>query len=345
MHECINYKKLENGSIQCRTCSHFCAIGPGAAGKCGIRQNIRGKLYLLTYGKALAANIDPVEKKPLFHFLPGSSTFSVGTLGCNFACANCQNFDMSQIFGHKGETDLYKSLNWGMDLPPERIVKEALEAGCQSISYTYNEPTIFMEYALDAMKLAKEQGLKNIWVSNGFMSGETLDSVAGCLDAINIDIKSFEEGFYEKNCGGRLNPVLKNAKRLVKEGVWVEITTLAIPTLSDDPAMLRQLARFIKSELGENVPWHISAFSGRISWKLKNLPDTELSTIKKAYQIGKEEGLRYVYAGNVWGTDMESTFCPECGEIAIKRIGYQIERKDRRGNCAYCGAGIDGKFN
>jgi len=344
MRECINYKKLDNGAVRCLACSHFCAVKEGETGKCGVRQNRRGIFYSLVYGKAFAANIDPIEKKPLFHFLPGTRTFSFGTLGCNLACANCQNFGISQIFGRKGRAALYAGMDWGRGLSPAEIAKEALRAGCGSIACTYNEPTVFLEYALDAMKAAKRNNLKNIWVSNGFMSSETLESISGCLDAINIDIKSFSEEFYKKNCGGRLKPVLENAKQLVKAGVWTEITTLIIPTLSDSPAMLRQLARFIKRELGSQVPWHISAFSGRISWKLKHLPDTDFSSIRKAYQIGKEEGLKYVYAGNVRDADMESTFCPECGEAAIIRIGYQIERKDQFGRCAHCDAKIGGVF-
>ncbi len=241
MKECINYKNLASSLVQCRTCSHFCKIKEGRIGVCGIRQNFKGKLYLLAYGKAIAANIDPIEKKPLFHFLPGSLSYSVGTIGCNFRCGNCQNFDISQMFGLKGKVEEYEKLSWGYDLSPEKIVEEALENNCQSIAYTYNEPTIWVEYALDTMKLARKKGLKNVWVSNGFMTNETLDSIIPYLDAINVDIKSFDDEFYKSNCGARVKPVLENCKRLVKDKVWIEVTTLIIPTMSDNPEMLKKL--------------------------------------------------------------------------------------------------------
>ncbi len=343
MRECINYKKINQNSVQCQTCSHFCRIQEGKVGICGVRQNLRGKLYLLSYGKAVAANIDPVEKKPLFHFMPGTLAYSVGTIGCNFRCGNCQNFDISQMYGLKGQTEKYACLHWGYDLSPEKIVKKALEAGCQSIAYTYNEPTIWTEYALDTMKIASNKGLKNIWVSNGFMSNATLNAIMPYLDAINVDIKSFEDEFYKSNCGARVSPVLDNCKRLVKEKIWIEITTLIIPTLSDNPKMLEKIARFIKNELGDFVPWHVSAFSGAISWKLKHLPDTSVEIIKKAYAIGKKSGLKYIYAGNIWDTNLESTFCPQCGNMLIKRIGYNVERYDKEGKCK-CGEKIEGIF-
>ncbi|MBI5254266.1 AmmeMemoRadiSam system radical SAM enzyme [Candidatus Falkowbacteria bacterium] len=294
MKECCEYKTKENGACQCEACNHFCTISDGHVGICRVRQNVKGKLYLLTYGKVAAINIDPIEKKPLFHFLPGSKAFSFGTFGCNFQCANCQNYDIAQISGK----DMAKN-NWGRDLEPEKIVQLAKSNGCESIAYTYNEPTIFWEYALDTMILARKAGLKNVWVSNGFMSDKVLDAIIPYLDAINVDIKSFDDEFYKTNCRARVQPVLDNCKRLVKAGVWVEITTLVIPTLSDDEQMLRRIARFIKNELGDFVPWHISAFSGAISWKLQYLPDTPVEKIKKVQTIGKEEGLKYVYVGNI----------------------------------------------
>lgn len=343
MKECINYKKIDSETLECRTCSHFCRIAEGRTGICGIRQNLKGKLYLLAYGKAIAAHMDPIEKKPFFHFLPGTVSYSIGTLGCNFRCGNCQNFDISQMYGVKGKVEEYEKLNWGYDLPPKKIVEEALDSGCQSIAYTYNEPTVWTEYALDTMKLARKYGLKNVWVSNGFMSGETLDAIIPYLDAINVDIKSFEDEFYKSNCGARVAPVLENCKRLVKERIWTEITTLIIPTMSDNPKMLRRIAKFIKKELGDFVPWHVSAFSGAISWKLQHLPDTSVEIIKKAYKTGKKEGLKYVYAGNVWEKKLESTFCPKCGEMLIERDGYLVIRHNRKGKCK-CGYKLEGKF-
>ncbi|MBU4142906.1 AmmeMemoRadiSam system radical SAM enzyme [Patescibacteria group bacterium] len=345
MKECLNYKKISSAILECFNCFHFCRIKEGETGICGVRQNLAGKLYSLVYGQAAAVNVDPVEKKPLFHWLPGSSAYSFGTLGCNFRCANCQNFDIAQIFGLKGKIKEYQEIAWGYELAPGKIIAEALKNKCQSIAYTYNEPTVFLEYALDTMKLARQKNLKNIWVSNGYMSKETLELILPYLDAVNIDIKSFDDKFYQSNCGARLAPVLANCQRLVKEKVWLEITTLVIPTLADDAKMLKKLAKFIKEKLGDFVPWHLSAFSGRISWKLQQLPATPIETIKKVYLIGKEAGLKYVYAGNLWERNLESTFCPRCGEMLIERIGYQIARHDKNGSCFSCGKKIEGFFN
>lgn len=345
MKECLNYKKIDEKRIQCQNCHHFCIVKDGQVGLCGVRQNLSGKLYLMVYGKAVAINIDPIEKKPLFHFLPGSKTFSLGTLGCNFRCANCQNFDISQIYGLKGQVDKYVKVNWGYRLSPDEVVRQAKVNNCSSIAYTYNEPTIFLEYALDIMKSARKAGLKNVWVSNGFMSDQALDLIIPYLDAINVDIKSFADKFYQQNCDARLEPVLENCKRLVLAGVWTEITTLIIRTLSDDGEMLRHIARFIKAELGDFVPWHVSAFSGAISWKLQNLPDTPLVKIKRAYEIGKEEGLKYVYAGNIWEKDFESTYCSNCNELIIERKIYDVSRYDKSGECVKCGQKIQGIMN
>lgn len=299
MKECINYKIKDDGIARCETCNHFCEIKEGRTGICGIRQNIKGKFYLLAYGKVAAAHIDPIEKKPLYHFLPGSLCYSFATIGCNFRCANCQNHNISQMFEKKRMVEEYAEMDWGYDLPPVRIVENALKSGCKSIAYTYTEPTVFLEYCLDTMKLAKEKGLKNIWVSNGFMSDKTLDVIIPYLDAINVDIKSFDDEFYRKVCGARIAPVLENCKRLIKEKIWLEITTLVIPNYSDDEKMLKQIARFIKNELGDSVPWHVSAFFGARSWKLKNVLDTPPDLVEKVCDIGKEEGLKYVYQGNI----------------------------------------------
>jgi len=343
MKECLNYNKLDDKKVHCYACSHKCSISDGKTGLCGVRQNIKGTLYSLVYEKAIAVNIDPVEKKPLFHFLPGTYAYSFGTLGCNFRCKNCQNYDISQIFNKKGETAKYDSIKWGIPLSPKDIVKDAIKHNCESIAYTYTEPTIFLEYALDTMKLAKKSGLKNVWVSNGFMSEETLDLIMPFLDAINIDIKSFDDSFYMENCGGRIEPILENCKRLSREKIWLEITTLIIPSLSDDLKMLEKIASFIKTELGYYVPWHISAFSGAISWQLKHIQDTPIETIKKTYQIGKKTGLKYIYGGNVWDPKLENTYCPKCGKLLIERIGYKINRFDKKGKCA-CGKKISGIF-
>jgi len=335
MKECYLYKKLSGDKIQCQTCAHQCVILSKQRGLCGIRVNIGGELYLLTYSRAIAENIDPIEKKPFFHFLPGTLSLSVAAMGCNFRCDNCQNWDISQTpkqMGSPAEA-LAKA---GAALPPELIVKRAIENDCPSISYTYTEPTVFLEYALDTMKLAKEKGLKNCWVSNGFMTKETLEMVAPYLDAVNVDLKFFDDGLYQKHCGGRLQPVLDNLKTIKKLGVWLEITTLIIPTLSDSEKMFKQIAKFIKTELGPETPWHVSRFSGYLSWKLQNLPDTPTEKVEAAYQIGKEIGLKYVYSGNIASENSENTFCPKCGALNIKRNGYRVKRHDKNGRCFRC---------
>ncbi len=298
MRESIIYEKLSGKKVRCRTCSHFCRVAPGKRGICGVRENIDGKLFFLAYGRAIAASIDPVEKKPLYHFLPGTSTFSVATVGCNLRCGNCQNWQISQFPKNpKISRELIK--NSGEDLAPKEIIRLAKEYKCPSVSYTYTEPTIFLEYALDTMKLARKAGLKNIWVSNGFMSSDTLKKIIPYLDAINIDIKSFDDKFYRENCGARLKPVLQNCQKIVQSKIWLEITTLIIPELSDDEKILHKIAEFIKNELGSFVPWHISAFSGAISWKLQNIPETPIEKVKKVYEIGKAVGLENVYTGNI----------------------------------------------
>ena len=329
MHPAKFYKQLNNNIVQCRLCNHFCAISDGDIGKCRTRKNVNGKLYSLVYGYPVALNVDPIEKKPLFHFMPGSSTYSLGTLGCNFVCANCQNWDISQA------QDIENKVKKMEFIEPEKIIKEAIENECESISYTYIEPTIFTEYALDIMKLAKENGLKNVWVSNGFMSEECLNAIIPYLDAINIDLKSMDDDFYRDNCGARIQPVLDNLQIIKNAGVHLETTTLIIPTLSDSFEMLKRAADFI-AQLDSDIPWHLSKFSADISWKLKDLPDTGDSLIHQVYEIGKEAGLKYVYVGNIPGDQKENTYCPACGELAIRRLGYHIERMDNKGRCAVC---------
>jgi len=288
MKEALLYRKLSKNKTQCLNCAHYCFIEEGKRGICGVRENIKGTLYGLNYGKLIAVNIDPIEKKPLFHFLPGSYSLSIATVGCNFRCLNCQNYNISQDFKKEKEIP-------GENFLPSRIIEIAKENKLPSISYTYVEPTIFSDYAVEVMKLAKKQGIKNIFVSNGFMSQESRDLIIPFLDANNIDIKGFSDDFYEKICGAKLKPVLKTAVEMKKKGVWVEITTLIIPTLNDSEKTFRGIAEFIKKNLGEETPWHITRFFGAISWKLQHLPETPLETLKKAYEIGKKAGLKYVY--------------------------------------------------
>jgi len=329
MKEAYLYKKLKNKAAQCQTCAHYCVLKNNQTGICGVRKNRDGKIYSLVYEKVCALNIDPIEKKPFFHFLPGSKSLSIATVGCNFSCQNCQNWSISQ------EPKILKYVR-GEKISSKEIIELAINRELPSISYTYTEPTIFLEYALDTMKLAKKKGLKNNWVTNGFLSKETFDLIYPYLDAANVDLKSFSEDFYRKNCGARLQPVLDTLKRMKEKKVWVEITTLVIPALNDSERIFKEIANFIKKKLGPETPWHITQFCGAISWKLQHLADTPLKTLKRAYEIGKEAGLKYVYTGNIPGLESEDTFCPKCGAKMINRTGYEIKRFDKNGKCSKC---------
>lgn len=328
------YSTLGEGRVSCGLCAHRCTIAEGRRGVCGVRENQAGKLYSLVYGKLIASHVDPIEKKPLFHYLPGSMSYSIATVGCNLRCRNCQNWDISQGPKQGGEIV-------GREVNPEEVVNEAIDTGCQSIAYTYNEPTIFMEYALDTAKLACEQGLGNVFVSNGFMTPESADLIQPVLDADNIDLKSFSDKFYRENCGAALEPVLETMKRLKKAGVWIEVTTLIIPTLNDSVGELRQIAEFIKDELGPEVPWHLSRFHP--DYKLKNLSPTPIELILAAREIGLDSGLKYVYAGNVPHENYENTFCWNCGTLLIERYGFSIAQNNvEDSRCPECSSSIDG---
>lgn len=292
MKQALVYKKLANQKVQCQTCFHFCLINPGERGLCGVKKNIKGALYSLNYGKIIAKHIDPIEKKPIYRFMPGTMTYSIASVGCNLKCANCQNWQISQ-------SPKPDKIILGQETTPEQIIKETIDYNCPSVSYTYTEPSIFVEFALETMKSAKENGLKNIWVTNGLMSRQTLELIMPYLDAVNVDLKSFDNEFYKKYCNGQLKPVLENLKQMKENNIWIEITTLIIPGLTDKEKILKQIAGFIKKELGEETPWHISRFFPEISWKLKDLSPTPVKTIEKAEQIGLESGLKYVYKGNI----------------------------------------------
>ena len=330
MKESILYKKLPDKKVQCLNCPHYCLISNGEKGICQVKENKNGVLYSLNYGKVVAINIDPIEKKPLFHFLPGTKTFSLAAVGCNFRCASCQNWHISQLSELKGKVI-------GEDLSAQEIVDLVDKLKIPSISYTYTDPIAFSDFALDIMILAKSRGIKNIWVSNGFWSEELFDLIYPYLDAANIDLKSSEDDFYVKYCGGKLKPVLETLKRLKEKNIWTEITTLVIPTLNDKEKVFESISKFINNNLGSETPWHISKFSGELSWKLKNLPDTPVKTLERAYEIGKKSGLKYIYLGNVFGHKLENTFCPKCGNLVIKRVGYKITRYDKNGICPKCG--------
>jgi len=329
MKEVYLYKKLKNNKVQCQNCAHYCVIEGGKKGICGVRENREGKLYSLVYSKACALNIDPIEKKPLFHFLPGTKSLSIATVGCPFACHSCQNWTISQGPKLTGKIE-------GEDISPEEIVKMATKYKVPSISYTYTDPVVFSEFALDTMKLARKKSLKNIWVTNGFWSKELFNLIYPYLDAVNVDLKSFEDDFYRKYCGGRLQPILDTLKKLKQRKIWTEITTLVIPTLNDSEKIFKNIAEFIKKELGNETPWHLSQFYGAISWKLQSIPNTPIKTLEKAYEIGKKAGLKYVYIGNVPGIDKEDTLCPKCGSLMVNRMGYVVKRFDKNGKCSKC---------
>ena len=294
MKECALYKKLENGKVRCLACNHKCYINEDETGICGVRKNIKGKLYLLVYGKPVSINIDPIEKKPLYHFLPNTYSYSLGTIGCNFKCLFCQNYDISQFKEVYGEIT-EKFLKNIHKVTPEKIVEDAIKLNCKSISYTYNEPTIFIEFVKDIAVLAKKKSLKNILVTNGYMSKEGFDFIKNEIDAMNIDLKSFSDKFYIKLCGARLNPVLETIKRAYNAGIHIEITTLLIPGENDSDEELEKIAKFISS-VDKNIPWHISRFFPM--YKMNDKLPTPITTLKKAEKIGKKY-LNYVYLGNV----------------------------------------------
>ena len=332
MKEAMFYEKLEGGKVRCFLCAHHCAIADLKRGKCGVRENRGGTLYSLVYGKLISMNIDPIEKKPLFHFSPASSSMSISTAGCNFRCSHCQNYDISQY--PKENIDIP-----GQDATPEEVVNAAEKAGCKSISYTYTEPTVFFEFAYDCARLARERRIKNVFVSNGYTGPEAVEAIAPFLDANNIDLKGDNE-FYKKICGARLEPVLDTIKLMYEQGVWLEITTLIIPGYNDSNETLRGIIDFIKS-VDPAIPWHVSQFYP--TYKLMNLPRTPLETLRRAREMGMERGLKYVYEGNVPGEGRESTYCPNCKELLIERSGYRISHnKIRDDECFSCSTKIEG---
>ena len=333
MKEASFFKPLEEGHVDCCLCEQRCRIHPGKRGKCGVRENRDGVLWSLVYGKLLAQHVDPIEKKPLFHFFPGSRSFSIATAGCNFHCLFCQNADISQV--PQASKFLFAD-----DVSPSDVVQSAAKAGCASISYTYTEPTIFMEYALDVCRIARNRGLKNVFVTNGFMTAEALDALSPWLDAANVDLKAFTEEFYANQCGARLQPVLDTLKRMKERGIWLEVTTLIVPGLNDDPGELRALAEFLLS-LGPEIPWHVSRFHP--TYRLLDKPPTPAGTLRLAREIGLKAGLRYVYTGNIPGDEGEHSYCHSCGNPLIERFGFSMERIGvRNGTCSSCGTPMAG---
>jgi pyruvate formate lyase activating enzyme len=334
MKEAMFYQKLDEGRVKCGLCRFHCLIGPGKRGHCRVRENRDGILYSLVYGRAVAEHVDPIEKKPLFHVLPGSRSYSIATVGCNFRCLHCQNYSISQPEAHAIE-------NSGSFVPPETVVERAVAAGCRSIAYTYTEPTIFFEYAYDIAVLAKKAGLKNVFVTNGYITPEALALIAPYLDAANIDLKGFNDTFYREVVGAALKGVLDCIKDYKRHGIWLELTTLVIPHRNDSEAELRGIAEFIANDVGPETPWHVTQFYP--TYRLTDEPRTPVATLRTARRLGVEAGLRYVYEGNVPGEGGENSVCPSCGGLLIKRYGYIIEKNLlTRGRCPGCGGVVDG---
>lgn len=333
MKEAMFYEKLDKQDVKCHLCCHNCLIHNDKRGLCAVRENQNGTLYSLVYGKVISMNVDPIEKKPLFHFLPNTTSLSLSTVGCNFRCKHCQNYEISQ-YPHEEKFTIP-----GRDATPEDIVNAAVEHGCESISYTYTEPTIFFELAYDCAQLARTKGLKNIFVSNGYTGPEAARIIAPFLDANNIDLKG-SDTFYRNICGARLQPV-QDTIRLMKElGVWVEVTTLIIPELNDSEKDLTDIAEFIVS-VDPAIPWHVSQFHP--TYKLMDKPKTPVATLRRARDIGAKAGLKYVYEGNVPGEGGENTYCPSCRKLLIKRFGYSLLENHLKGNtCPACNSTIDG---
>jgi pyruvate formate lyase activating enzyme len=323
---------LEGGEIQCELCPHRCRVAKGKRGICGVRENRDGKYYSLVYGNPCAVHVDPIEKKPFFHVLPGTTSFSVATAGCNFHCKFCQNWEISQATPEEV---------YSQEFSPGRVVREAKAMGAHSIAYTYVEPTIFYEYMIDIGALAKKSGLLNVYHSNGFINPAPLKHLCKVLDAADIDLKGFTDNFYRELCSGALNPVLETLKTLKREKVHLEITNLVIPTKNDEMSIVKEMCLWIKKELGADTPIHFSRFYPL--YKLKTLPPTPVSALDKARAVASSAGLEYVYVGNVPGHEGENTFCPRCKKVIIHRRGYMVgEINLKAGKCRYCGKPIPG---
>ncbi len=331
MKEALLYESLDHERVECRLCSHFCRISPGAYGICGVRRNAGGRLETLTYGRPLIQGVDPVEKKPLYHFLPGSAVYSIATPGCNFRCSFCQNWRISQV--KRGNVPWDTS-----DYSPSETVGLAMENACKSIAFTYTEPTVFYELAMDISEIARSRGVRTVMVSNGFMSGKALETLLPMTDAFNIDLKSFSEDFYRTVCGARLGPVLDNLRAIKKSGSWLEITTLVIPGMNDSEDELDRAAEFI-AEIGSDTPWHISRFFP--NFKLQDIKPTPQESLDRALRAAGRHGLEFVYTGNT-GRNNE-TRCNSCKRILIERVGYSVRSSiGENGSCPGCGNRIPG---
>jgi pyruvate formate lyase activating enzyme len=333
LKEALLYKKLEEDRVSCFLCSHHCQIPDGKFGICNVRENRGGTLYTHAYGKLIAQHIDPIEKKPLYHFLPGSSSFSIAAVGCNFQCGFCQNWQISQAkeakaLGLRSE-----------EVEAEEVVKQAKRTGSTSISYTYTEPTIFFEYACEIGQLAKKENFYNVFVTNGYMTEEMIQMARPWLDAANIDLKSFNDDYYRKLCKGKLAPVLKSIELMKELNIWVEVTTLVVPGQNDSQEELRKIAEFLAG-IDPSVPWHISRFFPQ--YKMEDSGSTPMKTMEQAYEIGKAAGLRYVYLGNVMGKG-SNTHCHHCNQVLIERSGLTLHKyRVKEGKCPECQTPVDG---
>ncbi len=326
------WESLDNGLVKCALCPRRCVVPPGERGYCEVRENRDGTYYTLTYGNPCAIHIDPIEKKPFYHFLPTTTAFSIATAGCNLECKFCQNWHISQA----RPEELYNE-----SLTPEEVVEAAIANGCRSIAYTYSEPTIFFEYMIDTARIARENGVRNVYHSNGFINEEPLRELCQYLDAANVDLKGFSEEYYREMSDGELAPVLRSLRILRENGVHLEITTLLVPGRNDDPEMLRAMCEWIHENLGDAVPIHFSRFHPQ--YKLPDLPPTPVERLEEARRIAREAGLRFVYIGNVPGHLANSTYCPDCGRRLIYRIGYSVDPSGLdSGACPACGSDIEG---
>jgi pyruvate formate lyase activating enzyme len=334
MKEAMLYENLADDKAQCNLCAHRCTIAEGRVGVCHVRENSEGTLYTRAYGRTIAQHVDPIEKKPLLHFYPGSTAFSVATPGCNFHCRWCQNADISQALREQ-------HFLRGAKASPQEIVSTAQQMGCRSIAYTYTEPTIFFEYTYDTARAAHEVGLANVYVTNGYMTGEMLEVMHPHLDAANVDLKGFRDEVYRRYAGARLQPVLDSLQRMKQLGIWIEVTTLIIPGINDDREELQDAARFLADELGPETPWHISRFTP--AYEMSDVPPTPIATLLQASEIGQDAGLNYVYVGNV--PDEANTHCHVCNHRLIRRRGYRIVANDvgRGGQCPECGTPVAGR--
>jgi len=323
-----------SGRVQCELCPNECILEEGQHSRCRARMNKAGTLVSLVYGKPCAVHVDPIEKKPFFHFLPGTSAFSIATAGCVLSCKFCQNWQISQA--KPADTDTY-------DLPPEKVVRQAIAYKCRSVTYTYTEPTVFYEYMYDTAVIAKKQKIRNTMHSCGYINEKPLRNLSKYMDAADIDLKAFSEDFYTRICNGSLKPVLNALTVLKEEGVWLEITNLLIPTLNDDMKNIREMSGWIVKNLGPDVPLHFSRFHPH--YKLANLPPTPVDTLTDARKTAMDKGLKFVYIGNI-RHEGESTFCPECGKLSIERIGYFVKQNNiPDGKCKFCNTSIPGVWS